>query len=609
MSGGSNARSSQGRIAEHLRFLAQHQQGDFSLDALSSIPFYNLCRSLFLPMSGVRDFDSIRLFGTRTPRLSMQQSESHLIDFMQRDIGLSDVEKIACLTGDPFLGRPSTFRQDSLLRLLRSVWFIGPKMLLSRLAEVGDVGLLFAESRPNLKSDQPLSSAELLRTLALLAGKGMILKQRVLGALLQRCGRLEAYCLARLLLSRTGFGRELNRPLVVRVLASHYRQEATAIERGLKLTDVFQLTSLLSREGGDGLRRLRLRPLSPVRPALASGPTTRVDTYPVWVERKYDGVRMLLHRSVVDGRLQAAAFTRNGNDWLEQFPGLRSLIRSLPVSDAIVDGELYGVMRGSNRVVPATVQEVMAAYHGELLPMQLHYAAFDVLYFNGQDVTLLPFTRRRQLLSSMILPLTGRKLPIPVSLAVGQMANTEADVNRLYHHFRAQGHEGVITKDPASPYLIDTRDPRWLKRKPILTLDLVLIGATYSVTTQNEGMFGSWVVGALNGTTIEDVGDVDGVDRVRDAEICDEIIRRALLTGRTITRTLSMGKRIGVELFPQLVVTVICQGVARDQNGAWSLRHPRIAVLRADKRPEEADSVEQIRSLQREPSDSLHVQR
>lgn len=581
-------------VPPHLQFLAKRQRNEFHVDALSSIPFYNVCYSLFLPMSGVRGFDATRLFGMSAPRLSIEMLEDRLFEFMSRDIGLTDVEKVACLTGDPCLGRASTMRQDSLLRLLRSTWLIGPHALLSRLAEVGDVGLLFAESRTCQKSGSPLSVAEVLRTLALLPGTGAIEKQRVLRSLLQRCGRLEAYCLARLLLSRTGFGRELQRPLIIRVLARFYGESTANIERGLRLTDLFRLTEILSRDGSDGLRRIRLEPLAPVRPALASGLTSRIEKYPVWVERKYDGVRMLLHRSSVNGRLRAAAFTRNGNDWLESFAGLKSLIRGLPAQDAIIDGELYGVVRDPTGTYPASVQEVMAVFHGERLPIQMKYVAFDVLYLNGRDTTNLPLASRRQLLANLITPLEGRKLPIPVSMASGQLANSAQDVNRLYHHFRSQGHEGVITKDLSAPYLIDTRDPTWLKRKPTLTLDLVLIGATYSVTTQNEGMFGSWVVGARNGTLIEDVGDVDGVDRVRDAEICDEIFRHALITGRQIKRTLSMGKRVGVELFPRLVVTVICQGVIRGTDGKWSLRHPRIAVLRTDKTPEEADSVDQL---------------
>jgi ATP-dependent DNA ligase len=93
------------------------------------------------------------------------------------------------------------------------------------------------------------------------------------------------------------------------------------------------------------------------------------------------------------------------------------------------------------------------------------------------------------------------------------------------------------------------------------------------------------------------VGDVDGVDKIRDAQICDEIIRNNLLTGHSIERKLTEGARLGVEISPLIVVTVLIQGIQRDSDGALTLRHPRIAVVRTDKQPDECDTIEDIRQL------------
>ena len=77
------------------------------------------------------------------------------------------------------------------------------------------------------------------------------------------------------------------------------------------------------------------------------------------------------------------------------------------------------------------------------------------------------------------------------------------------------------------------RDPRWRKRKPEVTLDLAIVGATYAVTTKEQaGMFGSYVIAARTSTGgWQTVGDVAGVDRLRDAEIQHEIVRSGLMTG------------------------------------------------------------------------------
>jgi DNA ligase-1 len=136
-----------------------------------------------------------------------------------------------------------------------------------------------------------------------------------------------------------------------------------------------------------------------------------------------------------------------------------------------------------------------------------------------------------------------------------------------------------------------------MKRKPEITLDLVLLGATYAVTTkEHAGLFGSYVIGARNNQGgFEDVGDVAGVDRVRDFEIQQEIVREGLVTGRRIERPSSSGVRPGLELRPWIVATIKFEGVVRDQTtGKLSLRDPKVAMIRSDKSAVEADSVDAL---------------
>ena len=93
----------------------------------------------------------------------------------------------------------------------------------------------------------------------------------------------------------------------------------------------------------------------------------------------------------------------------------------------------------------------------------------------------LSLSERRQRLACSSAPLLGQPLPVPLTMCEGQLAESREDVNRLFHHFRAQGYEGVITKDLAGPYRLAERDPNWLKRKPEVTLDLVLLAGIFAV--------------------------------------------------------------------------------------------------------------------------------
>ena len=181
-----------------------------------------------------------------------------------------------------------------------------------------------------------------------------------------------------------------------------------------------------------------------------------------------------------------------------------------------------------------------------------------------------------------------------------QLAASKEDVSRLYGHFRSQGYEGVIAKDPDGAYLLGQRDGSWVKRKPEVTLDVVLLGAVLAVTTKERaGRFGSYVIGARTPEGgWQDIGDVAGLDQERDQQIQTEILRNGLITGRRIERPSSSGVRPGFELRPDIVVTVRFEGVVREPgSGRLSLRDPKLVVIRSDKAAAEADTTKAIEEL------------
>jgi DNA ligase-1 len=528
--------------------------------------------------------------------------EELLRQLLAKEIGLTLEQKLAAILGDPFMGNPSTFRRDSLITLLTSLALTSRRTLIDRLTVVGEVATLFAESRPTLRVDPPLTSLEVLETLRLFPPQRRTIKMALLRSLLARMGKLEAFFLARLLLRKAGFGFDYQGELIARIVAEHYGAPVEQVSHAMALTDTFKVAQILRSEGALGLRRIQIQPLVPVRPALAGGTTDELKRFPVWVERKYDGIRLMLHKSTDErGAVLCGAYTRNRRDWLELVPGLDTSIRLLPAKNCILDGELHGTVVDLDGARPASVYEVYAVLQGEKgAAVNMKFTAFDIVYLNGRDLTRLPLAERRRQLAPLLAPLAGLPVPVPIGLVEGQTAQTKDDVNRLFHHFRSQGYEGVITKDLDGPYLLAARDPSWTKRKPEVTLDLVLLGAVLAVTTKERaGMFGSYVIGARRPDgTFEDVGDVAGIDRVRDGELQQEIMREGLITGRRIERPSSSGVRPGLELLPHIVVTVRFEGIARDlSTGELSLRDPKLVTIRTDKSPHEADSVDAIQEI------------
>jgi DNA ligase-1 len=590
----------------HLRFAVEKlsdERETVPAEILDSIPFYSLCKAVFLPLSGLAPDRAAQLFGLRVdPPPDTALREALLRRFFEKDVGLSIADKMGAVLGDPFRGRPSSIRRDSLVRLLMSMSLVGQRETVDRLNVAGDIAVLFAQSRQALRGEPPLTAGEVLSALRFLPKEGRLRKFDLLRSLFERTGKLEAYFLVKLLLRKAGFGFDYQGEVLSRALARHFSAPEEAVSHAMALTDAFHVARVLEEEGPDGLRAIRLQPLVPVRPALAGGTTDEIERFPVWVERKYDGIRLMLHKATdAAGTVLAAAYTRARHDWLELVRGLDLTVRALPVRSVIVDGELHGTIIDIEGVRPATVYEVYAYLQGDrTLPVTLKFAAFDLIYLNGYDLTPLTLGERRQRLGAVLGPVLGQPLPVPVSMSEGQLAQSREDVNRLFYLFRAQGYEGVITKDLDGPYRLAERDGTWLKRKPEITLDLVLLAAVFAVTSKERtGLFGSYAIAARRPDgSFEDVGDVAGVDQVRDYEIQSEIAREGLATGRRVERASASGVRSGLELRPHIVVTVKFEGIARDTTtGRLGLRSPKLAVIRSDKPASEADTVQTIEEI------------
>jgi DNA ligase 1 len=590
----------------HLRFAveARIDSGEGVDDAeFESIPFYSLCKGLFLPLSQLHPERVAQIFGVAAPPPpDAAGREALLAQFLSKKLGLNLVQKLSCVLGDAYRGRKGGIKRDSLITLLLSMQLVHRKAMIDRLTIVGDVAVLFAESRAVLREEgAPLTAAEVLDALRFLPDAPRLQKFSVLRSLLHRMGKLEAYFLAKLLLRKAGFGFDYQGPLVARTMADAYGVDADAVGHAIALTDAFTVAAILEKDGKAGLQKIQLQPLVPVRPALASG-SDEVASYPTWVERKYDGIRFMLHKSTdAQGNTLVGAYTRTRGDWLEMVTGLEQSIKMLPCQNCIIDGELHGTVFDGDGPKPATVYDVYGQLTGQpQRPVSLKFAAFDVLYLNGRDVTAMPLARRRDMLQMLVAPVVGMPLPIPMQVVDGQLANTKDDVNRLFQHFQNQGYEGIITKDLAGPYRISTRDPLWTKRKPLITLDLVLLAGVLAVTTKERtGMFGSYVIGAKRDDGgFEDVGDVAGLDVERDRILQMEIVREGLLTGKRIERPSASGVRPGMELRPHIVVTVKFEGITRDAaTKRLSLRDPKIAQLRSDKGANDADTTRDIEAL------------
>ena len=215
-----------------------------------------------------------------------------------------------------------------------------------------------------------------------------------------------------------------------------------------------------------GARRRRLEPAA-WRPMLAE---QREEAFsaPGWIfELKVDGYRALAAR---DGRT-ASLFYRSGADVTARFPEIALALRSLPCQRALLDGEI-AVLDGEGKPSFQDLQgraQLSRARDVEraALVSPATYFAFDLLALGDLDLTPLPLSARRALLSRLA-PRLG-----PVRLLEGLEERGED----LWREVSARGLEGMVAKRADAPYRAG-RSADWIKLRRQRTGDFVVVGYT-----------------------------------------------------------------------------------------------------------------------------------
>ncbi len=240
-------------------------------------------------------------------------------------------------------------------------------------------------------------------------------------------------------------------------------------------------------EGGD----LNDAPLAPmpekVKPMLATLTREPFDD-PDWIfEVKWDGYRAIAE--IRDGKV--SLYSRNLVSFNRKFhPVTESLGRFR--FDAVLDGEIVVV---DDRGQPdfQMLQDYRKLGRGHLL-----YYVFDLLYFEGRDLTGWPLVKRKELLKKV--------LPSVPKVKFSDHVWKEGIL--FFNVAKEKGLEGVMAKHSQSPYRMGARNRQWLKVKTQLTQEGVIAGFTEPGGTRNA--FGALVLGVFEGDDLVFIGHTGG---------------------------------------------------------------------------------------------------
>ena len=438
---------------------------------------------------------------------------------------------------------------------------------------------------------------------AIEATSGPAAKGAILEALLGRCSPGTAAAIVKVLSGELRIG--LREGLLEAAIAKAFDRPLDAVKRAGMLTGDVGRTAALARD--DRLGEASIAPFHPLRFMLASpaedateimtrlGPTA-------WVEDKYDGVRAQLHRSGD----RVSLFSRDLNDVSGQFPEIVEAARSLPWA-GILDGEVLAWRDGT--VLPFLQLQARLGRKQPsariLAEVPVIFVAWDALALDGGDGarggaregdastvrSLLdePLTERRRRLEALGLPLAadGGRFALSHLVSVDSVERLEA----AFTAARARRNEGLMVKDPTSPYTPGRRGLGWLKmKKALATLDCVVVGVEVG-HGKRHGVLSDYTFAVRDEATGALVTIGKAYSGLTDAEIAG---MTRWFEAHTIR---SHGRYREVE--PSMVIEVafdVIMRSARHRSG-FALRFPRIARLRPDKPADEVDTLATVARL------------
>lgn len=320
-----------------------------------------------------------------------------------------------------------------------------------------------------------------------------------------------------------------------------------------------------------------------------------------WVaEWKWDGIRA----QVIKRSSEVYIWSRGEELVTHQFPEIEEAARALP-DGVVLDGELLAWSEDNDlpldfqRLQKRLGRKTVGAKTRRDSPVVM--LAFDLIEFAGLDIRGWELVRRQQQLSELIQDLkteSGRgnflfpementsvaiRLPPPVK---GRSWEAWAEQRQCSKEFNA---EGLMLKRKSSAYQVNRPVGDWWKWKvDPYTIDAVLIyaqrGHGRRASLYSDYTFAVWneselvpFAKAYSGLTDKEMREVDAFVRKNTNEAFGPV--------RSVT--------------PELVFELAFENIqisTRHKSGI-AVRFPRISRWRHDKKPEDADTLENIKAM------------
>jgi DNA ligase-1 len=300
------------------------------------------------------------------------------------------------------------------------------------------------------------------------------------------------------------------------------------------------------------------------------------------VEWKWDGIRSQLIRR--QGR--TFLWSRGEELITDRFPEIQA-VGAVLGEGTVMDGEVLSWKDGAPQPFAQLQRRIGRKVLGSKILSDVPAAllAFDLLEVDAVDVRERPIEWRRAQLAEIVQRVASPSLILSPKIE----ADSWEQLSAVREEARSRGVEGFMLKRHGSPYRVGRRRGDWWKWKiNPYSVDAVLIyaqrGSGRRASLYTDYTFGIWdgdklvpFAKAYSGLTDEEIQQVDAFVRHNTVERFGPV--------RVVK--------------PELVFELAFEGIQRStrHKSGIAVRFPRMARWRTDKKPEDADTLETIRSL------------
>lgn len=380
-----------------------------------------------------------------------------------------------------------------------------------------------------------------------------------------------------------GFRIGVSQKLMVRALAKHLEEDENKVVHRLmgnwKASETNFHDLLVSSDGNENLSRPY--PFYLAYP-IEGSPENLGDASDWQIEYKWDGIRGQL----IKREGEVYIWGRGEELVTDQFPELVELGKSLP-KDCVIDGEIIAYKDDAPLPFTFLQKRLGRKTVGKAILNQapVKLIAYDLLELEGKDLRETPMEERADLLHKLVAETDSNRILLsePLDITSWKAAAAKRAVSR--ENFA----EGLMLKRKTSTYKVGRKRGDWWKWKvDPLSIDAVMIyamrGHGRRANLYTDYTFAVW----------------DGADLVPFAKAYSG------LTDKEINKIDHFVKKNTIERFgpvrsvkPELVFEIGFEGIgpsSRHKSGI-ALRFPRILRQREDKKPEEANTLEDLQAI------------